>query len=66
MDKMDDPIKLAEKQAQRYWYVDGLSEIAAGGVFLAAFGLGWLVIGAWALRSYLASTRPAGSSAGEE
>jgi hypothetical protein len=33
-DGMDDPIRQAERQAQRYWYVDGLSEIAAGGVIL--------------------------------
>jgi hypothetical protein len=31
---MEDPIRQAEKQAQRYWYVDGLGEMAAGGVIL--------------------------------
>ncbi len=31
---MNDPIQQAEKQALRYWYVDGLSEIAAGVILL--------------------------------
>lgn len=45
---MDDPVRQAEKQAQRYWYVDGLSEIAAGGVILVIALyyaiLGWIPV----------------------
>ncbi len=35
---MNDPIKLAEKQTMRYWYVDGLTEMATG-VLLACLAL---------------------------
>ena len=43
---MNDPIKQAERQIQRYWYVDGLSEIAAGGVILV-IALYYAILG-WA------------------
>jgi hypothetical protein len=43
---MNDPIKEAERQAQRYWYVDGLSEIAAGGIILL-MALYYAIVG-WA------------------
>ena len=43
---MNDPLKLAEKQTLRYWYVDGLTELATGTllVCLALLNLGlWLL-----------------------
>ncbi len=42
---MNDPFQQAEKQALRYWYVDGLSEIAAG-LILLVIALYYLLL-AW-------------------
>lgn len=41
---MKDPVKNIQQRTQRYWYVDGISEIAAGAVFLI-MGLFFLLIG---------------------
>ncbi len=41
---MDDPIKTIQRQTQRYWYVDGLTEIGAG-VLIFLLGLLYLLVG---------------------
>jgi hypothetical protein len=41
---MDDPLKSVQRQTQRYWYVDGLTELGAG-VLIFSLGLLYLAMG---------------------